>query len=66
MRKNVYQTKHCYNHFNSVNRSVTKILHYRTICPEILKQQNDSQRVIVYKSDICSKLTAKVERYHVL
>ena len=66
MRENVYQTKYWYNYFNCVNRSISKILHYRATCPEILKLQNDSQGVTTYKSDIYSKSSTTVERHHVL
>ena len=50
MNKNVYQTKYWYNHFNFVNRSINKIFHYRTTCPQILKPQNDSKGVITQES----------------
>ena len=44
MKKNVNQMKYWYNHFNSVNRSISKIFHYRTTCPQILKVQNVQHR----------------------
>ena len=64
MRKNVYQMKYWYNHFNCVNRLISKMFHYRITCSEILKLQTDSQGVTSYKSDICSKLTTVVEEHH--
>ena len=50
MKKNVYQTKYGHNHFNCVNRSISKIFHYRTTCPQILKLQNYTIGVQTYKS----------------
>ena len=63
MRKNVCQTKYWYNHFNCVNRSISKIFQYRTTCPWILTLQNDSQGVTTRKPDICSKLSTTIERH---